>query len=73
MQFSIWATNVLRDYLLKGYPLNQRMNRIENTVEQLAGKVNEISFQIKPTELPTQGIFFDRQIPMVKEGCLLPC
>ena len=33
-QFRIWATNVLRDYLLKGYALNQRMNRIENNVEQ---------------------------------------
>ena len=61
-QFRIWATNVLRDYLLKGYAFNQRMNRIENTVEQLAGKVNEISFQIKSAELPTQGVFFDGQI-----------
>lgn len=61
-QFRIWATKVLRDYLLKGYVLNQRMNRIENTVEQLAGKVNEISFQIKSTELPAQGVFFDGQV-----------
>jgi hypothetical protein len=28
-QFRIWATNVLRDYLLKGYALNQRMDRID--------------------------------------------
>ncbi|MCK9453412.1 MAG: virulence RhuM family protein [Bacteroidales bacterium] len=61
-QFRIWATHVLRDYLLKGYALNQRMNRIENTVEQLADKVNGISFQIKSSELPTQGVFFDGQI-----------
>ena len=61
-QFRIWATNVLRDYLLKGYVLNQRMNRIENTVEQLAGKVNEIYFQIKSTELATQGVFFDGKV-----------
>lgn len=27
-QFRIWATNVLRDYLLKGYALNQRIDRI---------------------------------------------
>jgi hypothetical protein len=27
-QFRIWATNALRDYLLKGYALNQRMDRI---------------------------------------------
>ena len=31
-QFRIWATNVLRDFLLKGYALNQRMNRIENNM-----------------------------------------
>lgn len=61
-QFRIWATNVLRDYLLKGYALNQRMNRIENTVEHLAATVNEISFQIKSRELPAQGVFFDSQI-----------
>ena len=34
-QFRIWATNVLRDYLLKGYALNQRMNRIENNMDHL--------------------------------------
>lgn len=61
-QFRIWATNVLREYLLKGYALNQRMNRIENTVEHLVEKVNEVSFQIKSTELPAQGVFFDGQV-----------
>lgn len=61
-RFRIWATNVLKDYLLKGYALNQRMNRIENSVEKLTDKVNEISFQIKSTELPNQGVFFDGQI-----------
>lgn len=61
-QFRIWATNVLRDYLLKGYALNQRMNRIENNVEDLSQKVNEISLQLKTQEIPTQGVFFDGQI-----------
>ncbi len=37
-RFRIWATNVLRDYSLKGYALNQRVNRIENNVEKLAKK-----------------------------------
>lgn len=27
-QFRIWATNVLRDFLLKGYALNQRMDSL---------------------------------------------
>ncbi|MDR0801477.1 RhuM family protein [Fluviicola sp.] len=61
-QFRIWATNVLRDYLLKGYALNQRMNRIENTVENLAGKVNQIDLQINTHLIPTQGVFFDGQV-----------
>ncbi len=61
-QFRIWATNVLRDYLLKGYILNQRMDRIENNFENLSKEVNKISLQIKTQELPNQGIFFDGQI-----------
>jgi hypothetical protein len=61
-QFRIWATNVLRDYLLKGYALNQRMDRIENNYENLSKEVKQISFQLKTQELPNQGIFFDGQI-----------
>ena len=61
-QFRIWATNVLRDYLLKGYAVNQRMDRIENNYENLSKEVQQISLQLKTQELPTQGIFFDGQI-----------
>jgi hypothetical protein len=38
-QFRIWANKVLKDYLLKGYALNNRMNRIEDNVHKLAEKV----------------------------------
>ncbi len=61
-QFRIWATNVLRDYLLKGYALNQRMNRIENNFENLSQKVDEISLQLRTQDIPNQGVFFDGQI-----------
>jgi hypothetical protein len=61
-QFRIWANKVLKDYLLKGYALNQRMNRIENTVETLSNKVMEIDLQIKSNIIPTQGVFFDGQV-----------
>lgn len=61
-QFRIWATNVLRDYLLKGYAMNQRMDRIENNYESLSKEVERISLQIKTQQIPTQGIFFDGQI-----------
>jgi len=61
-QFRIWATRVLRDYLLKGYALNQRMNRIEDNLEHLTKKVDVISFQIQSADIPNQGVFFDGQV-----------
>jgi len=61
-QFRIWATNVLREYLLKGYALNQRIDRIENNYENLSKEVKQISLQLKTQELPNQGIFFEGQI-----------
>ena len=61
-QFRIWATSVLRDYLLKGYALNQRMNRMENNFENLSNEVQKISLQINTHLIPTQGVFFDGQV-----------
>ena len=61
-QFRIWATNVLRDYLLKGYALNQRMNRIENNMDHLIKKVDTISLHISSHLIPNQGVFFEGQV-----------
>ena len=61
-QFRIWANKVLKDYLLKGYAVSQRFERIENDVHYLKTKVEEFDFQIQ-TNLPTkEGIFFDGQV-----------
>ncbi len=56
-QFRIWATRVLKDYLLKGYAINNRMNRIEDNVQALAEKVNQIDLQINTHLIPTQGVY----------------
>jgi len=61
-QFRIWATRKLKDYLLKGYAVNTRMDRIEDNVETLKNKVDEIDIQIKTGLPPTQGLFFDGQV-----------
>jgi len=61
-QFRIWANRVLKDYLLKGYAINNRMNRIEDNVQTLTEKVNQIDLQINTHLIPTQGVFFDGQI-----------
>jgi len=62
IQFRIWANSILKDYLLKGYSINNRMNRIENNVQNLMHKVNEIDLQINTHSIPTQGVFFDGQV-----------
>ncbi|MDR2589759.1 MAG: virulence RhuM family protein [Oscillospiraceae bacterium] len=54
-QFRIWATSKLKDYLLKGYAMNNRLNRIEN-------RVDEIELQLNTKHIPTQGVFFDGQM-----------
>jgi len=61
-QFRIWANKILKDYLLKGYAINNRMNRLEDDVATLKNKVSEIDLQINTNLVPTQGIFFDGQI-----------
>ena len=53
-QFRIWATRVLKDYLLKGYAINNRMNRLEDHVETLKNKVDQIDLQISTHQIPTQ-------------------
>ena len=60
--FRMWANRILKDYLLKGYSLNNRMNRLEDNVESIAKKVNEIDLQIQSASLPNQGVFFDGQV-----------
>ncbi len=61
-QFRIWANKILKDYLLKGYALNQRMNRIEDNFQKLAEKVEGIDLQIQANLPPNQGIFYDGQV-----------
>jgi hypothetical protein len=61
-QFRIWATRLLKEYLLKGYAVNSRINRMEENIYSLTKKVDEIDFQIKTSLPPNEGIFFNGQI-----------
>ena len=60
--FRIWANKILKDYLLKGYALNNRMNRMEDNLHNLTEKVNGIDLQINASLPPNQGVFFDGQV-----------
>lgn len=61
-QFRIWANRILKDYLLKGNAINNRINRLEDNLHTLSDKVNQIELQINTHAIPTQGVFFDRQV-----------
>ena len=61
-QFRIWANQILKDYLLKGYSINNRMNRLEDNFETLKNQVNEIGLQLNSNLIPNQGVFFDGQV-----------
>lgn len=62
IQFRIWANKVLKDYLLKGYSLNNRMNRIEDNMFSIMKKVETIDLQINAQLPPNQGVFFEGQV-----------
>lgn len=59
VKFRIWANSVLKDYLLKGYAVN---NRIENLEHRVKATEDKIDFFVKTALPPKQGIFFDGQI-----------
>ena len=59
VKFRQWANSVLKDYLLKGYVVNQRIAALEHQVSDLKDKVN---FFVHTSLPPVEGIFFDGQI-----------
>lgn len=59
VEFRRWATRILKEYLLKGYTVNQRLERLEQRVTQTE---NKIDFFVKTSLPPVEGIFYDGQI-----------
>ena len=58
-QFRIWANRILKDYLLKGFVVNQRIDRIERKIIEHDQKFDLL---IKTSLPPNEGIFFEGQI-----------
>ena len=58
-QFRQWANKVLKDYLLKGYSVN---NRIEKLEQRVAKTEEKIDFFVHSSLPPVEGIFYDGQI-----------
>ena len=61
-QFRIWATQILKDYLLKRNIDNYRVDNLEKDMTFVKTKLNEIDIQLQTNLPPRQGIFFNGQI-----------
>ncbi len=69
-QFRQWANNILKDYLLRGYSVNQRLlymeSRIDHRLSEHDSQIKELSgkvdFFLRTSLPPKEGIFFDGQI-----------
>ena len=57
--FRQWANRILKDYLMRGYAISKRFERLEY---RMARTEETIDFLIKTSQNPREGIFFDGQI-----------
>lgn len=69
-QFRQWANKVLKEYLLRGYSVNQRLlymeSRIDHRLSEHDQRLDELSdkvdFFVKASLPPVEGVFFNGQI-----------
>ena len=62
VQFRIWANKILKEYLLKGYAINSRIEQLEKKVNSLEIKNGEFELILNTNLPPSQGVFYDGQI-----------
>jgi len=58
-RFRQWANRVLKDYLLRGHAINQRIERLEQRVSKTE---EQIGFFVRTALPPVEGVFYDGQI-----------
>ena len=59
VEFRRWASKILKEYLLKGYSVNQRLTQLEKRVSDTEEKID---FFVRTSLPPVEGIFYDGQI-----------
>ncbi len=69
-QFRPWANKVLKEYLFRGYAVNQRLMQMEERIDRrlsehdrkLEDLRRDVDFFVRTSLPPREGIFFDGQI-----------
>ena len=70
VRFRQWATGVLKEYLLRGYSVNARLNQLEDKMDRRLAKHDQeivelkdkVDFFVQTKEPPIQGVFYDGQL-----------
>lgn len=73
IEFRIWANQVLKDYLLRGYTVNYQMRQLEHQMELQQDEIHnikqtlgehqqKIDFFVRTNQPPVEGVFFEGQI-----------
>jgi len=70
VRFRQWATTVLKEYLLRGYSVNSRLNLIEDKTDRrfaehdrrLTAMEEKVDFFVRTQTPPLQGVFYDGQL-----------
>ncbi|MBO4654784.1 MAG: virulence RhuM family protein [Bacteroidales bacterium] len=58
-RFRQWANIVLKNYLLRGYVISQRVERLE---QRVAKTEEQIDFFVRTSLPPVEGVFYDGQV-----------
>lgn len=70
IQFRQWANKVLKEYLLRGYAINQRLMQLEDRIDRHFSEYDrhllqldeKVDFFVRSSIQPKEGVFFDGQI-----------
>ena len=70
IQFRVWANKVLKDYLLRGYSINQRLMQLEDRIDRRLSEHDrhllqldeKVDFFVRSSLQPKEEVFFNGQI-----------
>ena len=69
-RFRQWATGVLKEYLIRGYAVNARLNQLEDKIDRRFAKTEsdvaelkeKVDFFVQTQTPPLQGVFYNGQL-----------
>ena len=70
VKFRQWATQVLKEFMLRGYAFNHRMNQLEDRIDRRMSKTEQdvvelkekVDFFVQTSQPPVRGVFYNGQV-----------